>query len=62
MRPLSVVDLFDEPWQPGLHTVEGFVAVKVDFFDLERFHETLGLRIVVQVACRVHRSSKAERL
>jgi hypothetical protein len=46
MQTLGVVDLFNEPGQPGGDISEGLVAADVDLLDLERLHEALALGIV----------------
>ncbi len=58
VKPLCVVDLFNEPWKPAGDITEGLVAADVDVLDLERLHEALGLRIVVRIAGRAHRPAQ----
>lgn len=41
MKPLGVVDLIDEPWQPCCHIPEGLVAGQVHLLDLQRLHKAL---------------------
>jgi hypothetical protein len=56
---LGIIDVFDEAWQRGSDVIESLVLHQVDFLNLERLHEALGLGVVVWVAASTHRTVEA---
>jgi hypothetical protein len=54
MEPLWIVNLIDEPWKVEGDVFEGIVGHGIDGFDLEGFHEALGLGVVVRIAATSH--------
>jgi hypothetical protein len=50
VRPVGVVDVFDEGADAGARVLEIGVGLAVDFLGLQGLHETPGLGVVVKVA------------
>lgn len=58
LQPLGVVDLVDEARKVSRDIGESFVLRHVHCLDLERFHEALGLGVVVGIAVASHRADQ----
>lgn len=55
----GVVDLIDEARKVGSDIVERLIGHRIDDLDLERFHEALGLGVIIRIAAAPHRSDQA---
>ena len=58
MQSARVVDLIDEARKIGGDIIESLVGHRIDGLDLERFHEALGLGVIVWIAAAPHRSDE----
>jgi hypothetical protein len=58
METASVVDFVDEPRKMPADIGEGFLGHRIDGFDLEGLHKTLGLGVVVRIASASHRTDE----
>ncbi|WOS67253.1 hypothetical protein SFGR64A_30485 (plasmid) [Sinorhizobium fredii GR64] len=59
MEPALVVDLLDEVGKVFGDVLEGFECHQIDRLDLQRFHEALGLGVVIRVSPATHRADQA---
>jgi len=55
----AVVDVIDKARQIGDDILKGLVRHRINRLDLERFHEALGLGIVVGIAASAHGADQA---
>jgi hypothetical protein len=56
MEPAAVVGTFDEVWKVVGDVLESLKGHRIDRLDLQRFHEALGLGIVIGIASSSHRA------